>query len=82
MVFKKKDISTPLPDIWPREREIFKSKKKTRFQRRKDGVSWLRKMGYPGKRAPDRPWAFRRGIPPAVVYRGTPPDYAVFLWIS
>jgi hypothetical protein len=29
-------------------------------------------MTYPPPRAPDRPWAFRRGIPPAVVYRGAP----------
>ena len=72
MVFKKKDISTPPPDISPRETGIFKSKKKTRFQRGNSGNAQLRKMGYQGKRAPDRPWAFRRGIPPSVVYRGAP----------
>jgi hypothetical protein len=82
MVFKKKDISTPPPDIWPRETGIFKSKKKTRFQRGIPGDAQLRKMGYRGKRAPDRPWAFRRGIPPAVVYRGTPPENRFFLGIS
>ena len=74
MVFKKKDISTPPPDISPRETGIFKSKKKTRFQRGNLGNAQLRKMGYQGKRAPDRPWAFRRGIPPSVVYRGAPPE--------
>ena len=64
-------------DISPREKSRKKFRKKTRFQRGNYGVAQLRIMGYPGKRAPDRPWAFRRGIPPAVVYRGTPPKIGV-----
>jgi hypothetical protein len=38
----------------------------------KNGWNELTILGYPLKRAPDRPWAFRRVSPPLVVYRGTP----------
>ena len=36
------------------------------------GLVQLTIPGYPRRRAPDRPWAFRRPSPPLVVYRGTP----------
>lgn len=52
-------------------------KKKTRKKKRvwnslKLGLVELTIPGYPRRRAPDRPWAFRRPSPPLVVYRGTP----------
>ena len=62
-------------DISPRKNPENFRKKPLFILYRKHGVTRLRKVGTPSKRAPDRPWAFRRGIPPAVVYRGTPPKY-------
>jgi hypothetical protein len=82
-VFRKEDILArffQILDISPRKKRGANFRTFSCFQGRKDGVSWLRKMGYPPPRAPDRPWAFRRGIPPSVVYRGTPQNLGVQVW--
>ena len=62
-------------DIWSRKKGKNFRQKKNGFYHREYGFPELRILGYRPPRAPDRPWAFQRGIPPLVVYRGTPgPD--------